>query len=641
MQEEDEEAARGSGIAKMLELSGCSQGDSSHGDGEETETGRLKATLDDVQAQNTMLQDEMTLLSNVKGELEAELERVKEEFQIEREELEFKINELQMLKDSASAEASVTQDPDQQGVLREAEESVTSLAKEQNSQSPEEEQQKLNQELRTKCEALTKERDSAQAECHHMRGILQSFETELGEKTNDFIVQYKAMKEQAANNIRDLNEKVEQLNKERDELLEKVREATDEKNALMGDMQDLKLKLESSQGEEQMSSACEVKQSLEDVTRQNEEIISQLEIKENMTQDLNKRVETLTEERDKMQHLLKIKEEEMQKLNNERTKEIERLQEEKEKEVLLLREEKETELKSLKTETEDKVKRLNEEREKLEGSLKEEFVSSEQTVSTLELTIKELYTEKSDLQQKMEEALSRLSKAQEERELLDSKLAALEAQLNQETSEKQEQEARLNSMKTEAERISGFLGVMEENLGEELQESMREVKDLQARVDELEKERALLRSSLEEAQGERTFEEVQTELKAHIKDLEQERNMLRTNIEEVVKDTEGLQKDLQDMKSVNEKIIEENEKLQAQISLMTKEEEEREEIVRKVEIMEKKSRELKEQLTEKDSLISQLRTEMASIQVSGARDVCLFSANGKSKCFSTLALMHL
>uniref|UniRef100_A0A3Q4MAL5 GRIP and coiled-coil domain containing 2 n=1 Tax=Neolamprologus brichardi TaxID=32507 RepID=A0A3Q4MAL5_NEOBR len=607
VQEEDEEAARGSGIAKMLELSGCSQGDSSHGDGEETETGRLKATLDDVQAQNTMLQDEMTLLSNVKGELEAELERVKEEFQMEREELEFKINELQMLKDSASAEASMTQDPDHQGVLREAEESVTILAKEQNSQSPEEEQQKLNQELRTKCEALTKEQDSAQAECHHMRGILQSFETELGEKTNDFIVQYKAMKEQAANNIRDLNEKVEQLSKERDELLEKVREATDEKNALMGDMQDLKLKLESSQGEEQMSSAYE--------------IISQLEIKENMTQDLNERVETLTEERDKMQHLLKIKEEEMQKLNNERTKEIERLQEEKEREVLLLREEKETELKSLKTETEDKVKRLKEEREKLEGSLKEEFVRSEQTASTLELTIKELYTEKSDLQQKMEEALSRLSKAQEERELLDSKLAALEAQLNQETSEKQEQEARLNSMKTEAERISGFLGVMEENLGEELQESMKEVKDLQARVDELEKERALLRSSLEEAQGGRTFEEVQTELKAHIKDLEQERNMLRTNIEEVVKDTEGLQKDLQDMKAVNEKIIEENEKLQAQISLMTKEEEEREEIVRKVEIMEKESRELKEQLTEKDSLISQLRTEMASIQVSGARDV--------------------
>uniref|UniRef100_A0A3Q0QT64 GRIP and coiled-coil domain containing 2 n=1 Tax=Amphilophus citrinellus TaxID=61819 RepID=A0A3Q0QT64_AMPCI len=545
---EREQAVRGSGIAKMLELSGCSQGDSSHGDREETETVRLKVTLDDLQAQNTMLQDELTLLSNVKGELEAELEKVKEEFQMEKEELEFKINELQMIKESAPSEDIMTQDPDQQGVHREVEESVTSLAKEQNSQSPEE-QQKLNQELKTQCETLTRERDSALAECQHMRDILQSFETELGEKTNDFIVQYKAMKEQAANNIQDLNEKVELLSKEREELL-----------------------------------------SLEDMTRQNDEITSQLEMKENMTQDLKERVKTLTEERDKVQHLLKLREEEMQKLDDERTKEIERLREEKEKE----------------------------ERGRLEGSLKEEFARREQMVSTLEMTIKELSTEKADLQQKMEAALSGLSKAKEEGELLGSKLAALEAQLAQEKSEKQELEAKLNLLTKEAEQACASIRTLEENQSEVLKQSTEEVKDLRARVDELEKERTLLRSSLEEAQGERRLEEVQTELKAHIKDLEQERNMLRTNLEEVVKDTEGLQKDLQDMKSVNEKISEENQKLQAKITLMTKEEEEREDMVQKIENIEKESRELREQLTEKDSLISQLRSEMATIQVSGA-----------------------
>ena len=100
VQEEEEEPSRGSGIARMLELSGCSQNSTS--DNEAGDSGRLRAALDDLQAHNTMLQDELTLLGNVKSELEAELERAREEFQIEREELEFKIDELQMSRESVA-----------------------------------------------------------------------------------------------------------------------------------------------------------------------------------------------------------------------------------------------------------------------------------------------------------------------------------------------------------------------------------------------------------------------------------------------------------------------------------------------------------------------------------------------------------
>uniref|UniRef100_A0A4W6FH70 GRIP and coiled-coil domain containing 2 n=1 Tax=Lates calcarifer TaxID=8187 RepID=A0A4W6FH70_LATCA len=501
---EDEEPARGSGIAKMLELSGLSQGDSSHGDGEETEASKLRAALEDLQAQNTMLHDELTLLSNVKSELEAELERAKEEFQTEREELEFKIDELQMTRESAPSEPVVTLDPDQQEVQGESKEPAVNT----------EEQQKL----RDQCETLTRERDSALAECQHMRDILQSVEIELGEKTKDFVLQYQAMREQGTNTVRELQDKIEQLSQERDGLLVKVKDVTEEKNTLMENTKEQKLKSE----------------------------------------DLKEMVNTLTKERDKIQSLLQMREEEMQKLNDERAKEFERLLEEKEKEALLLREEKEKELKGLKKEMEDEVQDLKEEREKIEESLKEEVGRRQETVSALELTIKELSTEKADLHQKLEEASSGLAKAQEERELLGS-------------------------------RNSGHV------------------------VDELEKERDLLRKSLEEAQGGRRMEEVQKEFQAHIENLEQERNMLRNNLEELVKDTEGLQKDLLDMKAVSEKISEENQKLQAQISLMTEEKEEKE---NEMENMEKERREYKEQLTEKDSLIFQLRNEMAVLQVS-------------------------
>ncbi|KAM9346865.1 GRIP and coiled-coil domain-containing protein 2 [Symphorus nematophorus] len=616
VQEEDEEPARGSGIAKMLELSGCSQGDSSQGDGEETETGRLRAALEELQAQSTMLQDELTLLSNVKGELEAELERTKEEFQMEREELEFKINELQMNRESAPNDAAVTLDPDQEEVQeqseahKDAEETLPTEPKE-SAITPGD--QSDAEELKAQCEVLTRERDSALAECQHMRDILQSVETELGEKTKDFVLQYKAMKEQGANTVRELQEQVEQLSQERSQLLERLREVTEEKDSLMKNVQDLTLKFEVSTGEDQ-----KLQSSVEKLKKQNEEILSQLQMKEILTQELNERVNMLTEEQDKVLSQLQHREEEMQKLNDERAKEIEQLLEEKEKELLLCRGEKDKEMLSLKKEKEDEVQQLKEEKEKIEERLKEELDRRQETVSALEQNIKELSTEKTELYQKLEEASSELSKAQETRELLGSKLAAVEVQLEQETSEKTKLEAKLNSLTEEAEQARTAVRALEENQSEVLRNSSEEVEELRARVDELEKERSLLKSSLEEAQGVMALEEAQKELQARITELEQERNMLRNNLEEVVKDTEGLQKDLEDMKSVNERINEENKKLQAHISLVTEEKEEKEkgEMERD---MEKERGELKEQLSEKDSLISQLRSEMAALQESAAQ----------------------
>ncbi|XP_034417009.1 GRIP and coiled-coil domain-containing protein 2 [Cyclopterus lumpus] len=624
VQEEDEDPARGSGIAKMLELSACSQGDSSHGDGDETETGRLRAALEELQSQSTMLQDELTLLSNVKSELEAELEKAKDEFQMEKEELEFKLNELQMNRESAPSDPAVIRDPDQQEVPGDFQQQSEAHKDGSESAISPVDQNPLNPEaLRAQCDALIRERDSAVDECQHMRDILQGVETELGEKTTDFVIQYKAMKEQEVNTVRELQDQMEQLSQERDELLLRVTDGTEEKNTLMKNLQDLRLKLDGFAGEdqklqssveEQTSLACELKQSVEELTRQNVEILSQLQVKENMTQELKEMVNTLTAERDEIQSQLQHSEEEMQKQNNDRTKEIDRMLQEKEKEALLHREENEKDLKSLK-EREDEVQHLKEEREKMEESLKEERERRQETVSALELTIKDLSTEKTDLQRELEEASSGLSKAWETRELLGSKLASLEAQLEQETSEKNHLEAKLSSLAEEADQARPTTTALEENHPEVLKNSTEEVDELRARVDELEKEGGLLRSSLEEAQGVMGLEEAGKELQARIADLEQERSMLRNNLEEVVKDTEGLQKDLEEMKSFNEKFNEENKRLQAHISEMTQEKEEKkeEELERRME------KELKDQLTEKDSFVSQLRSEIAALQESAAQ----------------------
>ncbi|CAJ1079915.1 GRIP and coiled-coil domain-containing protein 2 [Xyrichtys novacula] len=632
VQEEDEEPARGSGIAKMLELSGCTQGDSSHSDGEETEIGKLKVALEELQAQNTMFQDELTLLSNVKSELESELERTKEESQMEREELEFKINELQVSRDSALNYQAVTPDSEQQEtrgeqlseVHQNGEDPLSAKSRKSAMFAGDHNLQDLV-ELRVQCEALTIERDSAMAECQHMKEILQEMKTELGEKTDDFALQYKAMKDQEAITLKDLQNKIEELIQEKEEVMEGMKVETEEKNSLEKNIQDLKLKLEASVGEdknlqssveEQTALVCELKQSVVELTRQNEEILSQLQMKESATQELKEMVNTLSEEKNNVQSQLQQREEEMQSLNDEKTKEIQRLTEEKEKEALLYREEKERELKSLKKGKEEEVQLLKEERLTMEGSMKEEVERRQEKISFLEMTIKDLSSDNTDLSKKLKEASSGLSKTQETVELLGSKLAAVEAQLEQEMSEKHVREANLKSMTEEAEQACTTIRTLEEKQGEVLHTTSREVEALRARIDELEKERNLLKSSLEEARGEATLEEVLKELQARIADLEQERDMLRNNLDEVLYDTKGLQKDLKEMKSANMKVSMENQNLQAQISSMTHEGQEKED-----EGMEKEIQELKDQLADKASLITQLKSEMVVLQESAAQSV--------------------
>lgn len=631
VQEEEEEPARGSGIARMLELSGCSQGESSHGDGEETETRRLKAATEELQAQSTMLQDELTLLSNVKAELEAELERTREEFQTEREELEFKINELQMNREGATSDATTSMDPEappesEAGTV--AEDNEPGDSKEAEHIPVDGEQQKL-EELVAKSEALTTERDAALVECQHIRDIMQGFETELAQKTKDFVQQYNAMKEQSANTVQVLQDKLDKLSQERDELLEEQSQIKEEYERLMADVQDLKVKLEVSASEdqklkssveEQTTSACELRQTVEELMKHKEEILSQLQMKENVTQDLQDSVNTLTEERDKILSQLKNSEEQLQKLKQERAQEIDMLLEDKEKEALLLRQDNER-LKGMKREREDEIDQLKNDHKKLEEHLAKEVDQRQNIVSVLEGTIKDLSTEKNHLCQDSEEASSALTKAIEEQELLASRLATLEVQLEKETSEKNLSEAKQRSLAEEAEQFRATIRALEEKQAEMLRNSKLDLEELQARVDELEKERSLLKESLEEAQGAVTSEEMQKELQARVTDLEQERDMVRNNMEGVLKDAEGLQRDLEDMKSVNGRIHVENNNLRGQISAMTQQIEQKEAVN-----TEEEMRELQEQLREKDLVISQMKTEVAAIQVSpvlssGLRDV--------------------
>ncbi|KAK7168483.1 hypothetical protein R3I93_004709 [Phoxinus phoxinus] len=189
--------------------------DSSASDDSSDEGGGLKLALEDLQAQNMMFQEELVFLRNVKVELESELKQVREEFTVEKEELEFTINELQMSKDSG--EASVGKSREARSISNE---DVRTL---------EESHNKDSRQLEA-CFSSSAERDQPE----HVINSSQDRRSpppedesmithnNLRDGTEHFMKQYRAMKEQTVSSLQGLQEELESFFQERDSLLEHI-----------------------------------------------------------------------------------------------------------------------------------------------------------------------------------------------------------------------------------------------------------------------------------------------------------------------------------------------------------------------------------------------------------------------------------
>uniref|UniRef100_A0A8C5C317 Uncharacterized protein n=1 Tax=Gadus morhua TaxID=8049 RepID=A0A8C5C317_GADMO len=613
-----------------------------------TDVCRLKGVLEDVQAQNTMLHDELTLLTNLKGELEMELERIREEFQAEKEELEFKIDELQMTRESVHIEQSTTSEdlnskvvPDS-GVhetVKELETNNTadvldghslpsasevqlyaSLARPEdqrllslddlNQESKEKKHNRI-EELEAKLEALSHERNTAIDEYVQIKDILQGLENELGQRTANFVAQYETMKEQGAKAVQDLQCQIKELQQEKTILVVSAREATEDNESLKKSLNELQMQLEEQLVTKQPMEDCvvppqnsvleetrlafELKESLEELTKQNEVIVVQLQAKDNEVHELREIVGDLTAKRDGLQSQVHILEEQLDMFVTERTKEIQWIQEEKENKLESLS----VEMESLGKAKNAEIEHLTEEKAKIEVNLKAEIMERQEMLSSLELAVQGFSTERDNLKCKLEEASSALSCAQDERNLLDSELTALKSELEQKEADLQ---ARLQSLAEEAEQSRAAMTVLQKSHAEASRHSAERKQELQNRIEELEREQSMAMKT-DEASGEDGLKESREGLQIRIEDLEKERDMLKSNLVEVVRDTEGLQKDLEEMKYANEKMSEENQKLYAHISDEA------------IEDMNTQRRQLEEQLEEKNSLVTKLCEDMAALKV--------------------------
>ncbi|KAI4893681.1 hypothetical protein NFI96_020055 [Prochilodus magdalenae] len=239
--QEEEEDINKNGAQKTPEI--VETVDGSATEESDNELDRLRLTLQEFQSKNTMLQEELTFLSNVKTELESELQHVREEFAVEKEELEFKINELQMTKedgdiclekdahvDDNQGTISVGQHEQELQALKELHQTEMKELEGRLHLSAEGEKDAIMQEIadwRFKCEVLSEEKHTVVCEYEHTKEILKNLELELGVRTNDFVKQYNAMKEQAALSIQEMQEQLT----EKDELIKKLKSLEQAQNS--------------------------------------------------------------------------------------------------------------------------------------------------------------------------------------------------------------------------------------------------------------------------------------------------------------------------------------------------------------------------------------------------------------------------
>ncbi|XP_077094457.1 GRIP and coiled-coil domain-containing protein 2 isoform X2 [Siphateles boraxobius] len=516
--------------------------DYSASDDSSDEGGGLKLALEDLQAQNMMFQEELVFLRNVKVELESELKQLREEFTVEKEELEFTINELQMNRDSG--EASVGK----RGKARSnSNEDVRAL---------EESLNKDSRELET-CFSSSAERDQPDTP-QDTRSPPPEDESmiahdNLRDRTEHFIKQYRAMKEQTVSSVQGLQEELEIFFQERDSLLERI-------NAeVMPDHTG--------------------KMSFEDLRNKTEEILGNLQHKETLV------LEFMASESEREHKEILVSE--FMASESEREH----------KETLVL-------------EFEEKLKSMASESQR-------EHKAQLAQVSELENRLLSVSVEKDERINLFEEELSALQAAQEEHQDTIKLLQAQIVCLSEEG----------NTLRRDLDASQEHLSDVRSHIAEILKHSFSETEldgtsDVSTLINHLlsksQEEKAFLSQQSEES-VERLTAELESarqsaeERQERVDELLREKHLLKASLEDVLLDTEGLQKDLSEIQAMNEKLRAENLSLLTQVADLRQSSEEKEP-ADETDAQVHEANELQQVLADKDTLISQLKEEVGLLQ---------------------------
>ncbi|MGH0135005.1 UNVERIFIED_CONTAM: hypothetical protein FKN15_006380 [Acipenser sinensis] len=517
----------------------------------EDEVINLKRMLKDLQSQHSILQDELTYLSNMKTELELELQQAKDEFLREKEELEFNINELQLCNEDNDSiatkcksdlqttndhwEMALNQHEQELQVLKQRhQKEIVALEQTLLSAAEKEKGKALLeiQNLKEECEKLSVEKDEAVDSYEKTMEILRNVQSELGDTTGNFVKQYNAMKESNAAEIHELQQKLRVAFNEKDKLLERINNLESEAKSQQDTFEELKL-------------------SESDWENKKQELLSIQHHKDTALRELEEKLAALNLEKDDVLTALKHSEVEVKKLRDAFSTEQAQCDEFQQKLENLTKDK--TQIKAL----EEELTNLKKERDNLQEELhlvrsdRDSLSKFKDEIGNLEKSSQAVSEEKEGLRNDFEEKLLQLTELQHRLEDLTKDKAQLHQRLD-------EAEMQLGTTFADKENITHQLKILESKLTVTCLEKEQKCSDLKALEEDLtslKNERDHLQEELKLA---RSDSNNLYKLKGETGDLEKSLQAVSQEKERLRKDLEEKQQQLTDFQHRLEYLTKDN-----------------------------------------------------------------------------------
>ncbi|XP_005488036.3 GRIP and coiled-coil domain-containing protein 2 [Zonotrichia albicollis] len=547
----------------------------------------LEHSLEELQSQHSILKDELTYMSNVKTKLEEEIHRMKDEYFHEREDLDFKINELQLTKEDYCCvieklklelqaagqhyETAAKEHKLEVQTLKDQHQREISELNETLLSGSEKEQMALvfeMQELREQLEKVTQEKEEAVSNYNSLRETMETLQAELGESAGKISQELESMKQQQASDVSQLQQKLRAAFNERDVLLENVNHLQEKVKQFSEETEELKCKIVSLQ-KDNSAKASSIDQKEITVRKLEEEITALTD----QNRDILNDVKCLSEERETLQETCKQKQVKMQELqqevdcanqdNNDLKQKVEELTE-RLNEALISKGENAQMLEQLEKQIESLV------REK-------EQLSSE--VHTLHEENEKLIQEKGELSEELGKTTSEkdsCSLLKEQSENLEKKLQMMTAEKDHISTLLENEQVHTSLVRTQLYHLLEQVGFSISDSNEEndslnllkiANECLSKIKEEQCLAHQKEEEVISLRQEVERLEEENAAHH--REHRSLIQDFEKEKNLLREELEGVLSEKEALQRDIQELRNASEKTRIENQDLLANTEEMS------------------------------------------------------------------------
>uniref|UniRef100_A0A2K5XNZ8 GRIP and coiled-coil domain containing 2 n=1 Tax=Mandrillus leucophaeus TaxID=9568 RepID=A0A2K5XNZ8_MANLE len=546
----------------------------------------LEDTLKELESQHSILKDEVTYMNNLKLKLEMDAQHIKDEFFHEREDLEFKINELLLAKEEQGCVieklkselaglnkqfcCTVEQHNKEVQSLKEQHQKEISELNETFLSDSEKEKLTLMfeiQGLKEQCDNLQQEKQEAILNYESLREIMEILQTELGESAGKISQEFESMKQQQASDVHELQQKLRTAFTEKDALLETVNHLQGENEKLLS----------------QQELVPELENTIKNLEEKNGVYLLSLSQRDTMLKELEAKINSLTEEKDDFINKLKNSYEEMDNFHKKCEREERLILElgKKVEQTTQYNSELEQKVNELTGGLEETLKEKDQNDQKLEKLMVQMKVLSEDK-EVLSAEVKSLYEENNKLSSEKKQ-LSRdleVFLSQKDDVILKEHITELEKKLQLMVEERDNLNKLLENeqiqklfVKTqlygflkdmgsevsedgEEKDVVNILQAVGESLAKKNEEKCNLVFQCDKKVFELEKEiKCLQEESVVQCE----------ELKSLLRDYEQEKVLLRKELEEIQSEKEALQSDLLEIKNANEKTKLENQNLLIQV----------------------------------------------------------------------------